>query len=424
MATKTIILTQYGTWNLPSDWNDADNSIEMYGSGNDGHTTGSTTQSGTGGGGGGYVKAVNVPLKSLDLSGYVTSKAFNTTGTTGGLWSGDIGSGTISTLVKGGGGYSGATGGTGGSPRCQINGVNYATIAYSGGNGANGRVSSSGAGGGGGGGAGPNGAGGNGASNTLTSIGSGGGGSNGGGNGSGQTGGSYGGYGYIGGDGGAASRNGQPGNSSAINQSISVLGTTAYVNHSLTTNASYDYIQWSLYGGGTTTNSVAANQVINLYYTISLTQSTYVFWDMSVFSEAGYDFGYLIIDGTQLVKISGVSVSNSSNTTLSAGTHILNFRYTKDGSKTVSNDIVAGSIYFPAGSIGFTGISLAGSGGGGSGDGTNTPLGGVGGSYGGGGGGSGSSTSSYGGAGGSGLIIIQYTPVVPVVTNGNFFTFF
>ena len=109
-----IILSGSGTWNLPSNWNDADNTIEMYGSGANGETTTSTARSGYGGGGGGYVKAVNVPLKnyeSIATGGQYFAKTYSTTGYNGGLWNGVVSTidgfvGTQGPLVHGGGGYA------------------------------------------------------------------------------------------------------------------------------------------------------------------------------------------------------------------------------------------------------------------------------------------------------------------------------
>jgi hypothetical protein len=175
-----IILTGSGTFNLPADWNDADNVIEAYGGGANGQTSGSTSFSGNGGAGGGYVKAVNVPLKASDLAGYVTSKGYSGND---GLWFGIIdydaeGAPVYDTLIQGGA----AIGQTPGTPRGKINAVNYATILNNGGASGSGRFSTTAAGGGGGGAGGPNGVGGVGGTNTSTlgTIGRGGGGGNGG----------------------------------------------------------------------------------------------------------------------------------------------------------------------------------------------------------------------------------------------------
>jgi hypothetical protein len=188
---KTVTLTNSGTWNLPADWNDADNVIEVYGGGGNGATSGSTSQSGGGGGGGGYVRATNVPLKASDLAGYVTAKTYDSSG----LWQGfqrndsDTGDPLYGYLVWGQRGQN-ASGifpfNYLSPPQAYINNVNYATIAYFGGSGGVGRLSSTAAGGGGGGAAGPNGQGGAGGGNTSTlgTTGRGGGGGNGGGAGS------------------------------------------------------------------------------------------------------------------------------------------------------------------------------------------------------------------------------------------------
>jgi hypothetical protein len=199
---KTVFLEGSGTWNLPEDWNDADNTIEVYGPGGNGATSANTSFSGGGGGGGAYVKALNVPLKAIDLLGtVVTAKTYDLTVgilNGAGLWQGFQGEFDsvfeYGTLIQGGGGTSGSgtTGGSGGFPRASINNVNYWVQSpffgsFKGGNGGSGRASSTAAGGGGGGAAGFDGVGGNGGTNTTTlnTTGRGGGGGNGGGAGSG-----------------------------------------------------------------------------------------------------------------------------------------------------------------------------------------------------------------------------------------------
>jgi hypothetical protein len=174
-----IILTGSGTWNLPSDWNDASNTIEVYGSGASGAAVGAGSGGG-GGGGGGYVKAVNVPLQALSaISGVVTANTYSVVPNdvnNSGLWQGiqyydfDTGDPIYGTLIQGGGGTpaSGITAGLGGFARAQINGTVYATINFNGGSGGTGRATGTSAGAGGGGASGPDGAGGAGGSTTST----------------------------------------------------------------------------------------------------------------------------------------------------------------------------------------------------------------------------------------------------------------
>src|SRR6266849_3934125 len=53
--TTTIYLTSGSTWVVPSDWNSANNSVEVIGAGGGGKTgVGSRNGAGGGGGGGGY----------------------------------------------------------------------------------------------------------------------------------------------------------------------------------------------------------------------------------------------------------------------------------------------------------------------------------------------------------------------------------
>jgi hypothetical protein len=184
---KTVTLTGNGTWDLPTDWNDANNIIEVYGAGGAGATSGSTSFSGGGGGGGGYTKGTNIPLKASNLAGYITSKTYNSDSlSTAYLWQtpGTSGSVIYAGFGTNASGISNGVGGSGGT--AVINSVSYTTTSFSGGNGGAGRTSSTAAGGGGGAAAGPNGAGGAGGSNTttLSTTGRGGGGADGGNNGS------------------------------------------------------------------------------------------------------------------------------------------------------------------------------------------------------------------------------------------------
>jgi hypothetical protein len=223
-----IILTGSGTFNLPSDWNDADNVIEMYGAGGNGATSGSASFSGGGGGGGGYVRAVNVPLKASDLVGYVTDKTYDAN-QFGGLWNGlqgdSEGSPIYGRLLAGGSGFSasGITGGGGNAASfCVINNISYATISRVSVAGGNGRASTIAAGGGGGGAGGPNGVGGAGGTNTATlgTIGRGGGGGNGGTAGSSIS--------ALGGTAGTGAGAGGTGGAANISGSAGGAGTSVY----------------------------------------------------------------------------------------------------------------------------------------------------------------------------------------------------
>jgi hypothetical protein len=72
----TVVLTGVGVWSLPADWNDAANTIEIYGAGGTG-ATGTAGRSGGGGGGGAYVKATNIPLRAAVNSGAITAQTYN-----------------------------------------------------------------------------------------------------------------------------------------------------------------------------------------------------------------------------------------------------------------------------------------------------------------------------------------------------------
>ena len=57
MTTYVIALTSGTSWTVPSDWNNANNSVECIGGGG-----GSGNQGGSGGGGGAYSKSSNLTL--------------------------------------------------------------------------------------------------------------------------------------------------------------------------------------------------------------------------------------------------------------------------------------------------------------------------------------------------------------------------
>lgn len=226
-------------WVLPADWNDAENTIEIYADGGAG-ATGLSTRSGGGGGGGGYVKATNMPLKAQIDAGNVFDLRYYSPGTYVNFAFGnfDYDSETFTPIVgiisgaqKGfnGIGVNGGAAGSGGY--AQINTESSTVTSYTngsgrnGGAGGNGRTATTAAGGGGGGAAGPNGNGGNGGTNTTTlgTTGRGGGGGNGGGAGS-----SVSALGGTAGTGAGAGGNGGAGGGTGANGSNGGAGTSIY----------------------------------------------------------------------------------------------------------------------------------------------------------------------------------------------------
>jgi hypothetical protein len=176
VGTTIIYLTSGSTWTVPSDWNNANNTIEAIGAGGTGPSGASPARGG--GGGGAYAKAVNVSLESLTQVQYQIGAGGGTagsgTGPTANTWFKDA-----STLVAAGG-ASGTTagGGAGGSAANSVG-----AVVFSGGNGGFHNSSGYNLGGGGGGAAGQNGAGGSGGNGVYNSYPGGGGGANGGANG-------------------------------------------------------------------------------------------------------------------------------------------------------------------------------------------------------------------------------------------------
>lgn len=171
-ATTIIITTAYtdscgaNCWTVPSNWNSANNTIEVVGPGGSGAT--SAAVAGGGGGGGAYAKVTNQTY----TPGGTVSFQIGTGGSATATWF--SASGTVN--AGAGGNATGLTHGNGGTVG--------AGTGSSGGNGGDGGNLAGAGGGGGGGAAGPNGAGHIGGSGIATgATGGGGGGGNGGGTG-------------------------------------------------------------------------------------------------------------------------------------------------------------------------------------------------------------------------------------------------
>ena len=171
-GSKIIYLTSGTSWTVPSDWNSANDSIEVIGGGGGGGYAGS------GGAGGDYCEILDFNA-SAGASIPITIGAGGSAGTSGSHTGGSGGTTTFNTssLVAPGGGGGGTAAGTPGA-----GGVG--TTCHLGGTGGTVSASGGGGGSGGGGAGGPNGVGGNGAAvGTWIDGGSGGGGGGGGSNG-------------------------------------------------------------------------------------------------------------------------------------------------------------------------------------------------------------------------------------------------
>jgi hypothetical protein len=209
-TTKVIYLTTGSSWTVPSDWNNANNSIEVIGGGGAGAQYGNRFYYGGGGGGGAYSNTTNLTLTaggsvSYQVGGVSGDTIFNGTGATCDATQ------TAEVCAKGGSSGSGTTAGPGGSAAAGVG-----TLKYSGGNGgAGGPTNFSQYSGGGGGAAGPNGNGIGGSSSSSTGGGgdAGYGGVGGGKSAAGGAGTEWGSYGSGGGGGGGDALNVTPGGS-------------------------------------------------------------------------------------------------------------------------------------------------------------------------------------------------------------------
>ena len=198
-ASTTIILsptilTSGTTWVVPSDWDNASNTIEVIGGGGGGEDNG---DSGGGGGGGGYSKSVNVTLTAGDVVSYQIGSGGATDTGADGADGGDTffcnATSNCATIAgsavlvgakggKGGGTVTADTGGVGGAAGSGI-AEGTGSTTYSGGNGGTGNGIAD-SGGGGGGAAGPRGNGQNGGNGYTVDTSGGGGGGGGAGGGS------------------------------------------------------------------------------------------------------------------------------------------------------------------------------------------------------------------------------------------------
>lgn len=190
-------ITSGSTWNVPSDWNDASNTIEAIGAGGDGAISTGSANAGGGGGGGEYRRAADVNLPEGGTVDINIPSGGDGSGADG-AWMKDTDGGGGTKVIEAmnganGSGISGGSGGTGGTG---------SDANYDGGTGGDTTDlnNTAGSGGGGGGSAGPSGAGKDGGTGTGSN-------SNGGGGGGGSNGGSStvgsGNSGTTGGDGGA-----------------------------------------------------------------------------------------------------------------------------------------------------------------------------------------------------------------------------
>lgn len=183
-ATKTVYLTANpGTgnqsWSVPSDWNNASNTIECIGAGGDGADSTASPGSlpGGGGGGGAYAKIANQTL-SGSITFAIGARATTTAGTNANLTYFNGATPSAATLkCDYGRKANGVTGGVGGTTANSTG-----TTKYAGGTGGTANGSVNRGGGGGGGAAGNIGAGKNGGAGSTAAqgVGGGGGGSNGG----------------------------------------------------------------------------------------------------------------------------------------------------------------------------------------------------------------------------------------------------
>jgi hypothetical protein len=112
-SLKRAILTSTQTWDKPSDWNDANNTIHAIGGGGAGGPS-----SGRGGGGGAYARVNNFTISGSTLSVTVGAAAAHN-GTAGDSFVGD------GTILRAKGGQGGNAGGAGGAASASIGSTKF-----------------------------------------------------------------------------------------------------------------------------------------------------------------------------------------------------------------------------------------------------------------------------------------------------------
>jgi hypothetical protein len=130
--TNIIILNSGTSWTVPSDWNSADNKIEVWGGGAGGHSNNNVSLAGAGGGGG-YSSITNLALTPSDSIGYVIGAGGvgetqpSPPGDGGGTWFNGTSLSACSVSANGGlAGTTSGTGGLGGSTTGVVGSTKYA----------------------------------------------------------------------------------------------------------------------------------------------------------------------------------------------------------------------------------------------------------------------------------------------------------
>lgn len=172
-----ISSTSTTTWTVPTDWNNANNSIEAIGGGGGGAASTGAPASATGGGGGAYAKVTNLPLTPgavISLSIAAATANVGGTGQVVGItgndtWFNGATFAASSVGAKGGSGGNATATGTAAAASGGVASASIGTTKYNGGNSGSVTTGTNANATGGGGGAGKNGAGSNGVSLTSTS---------------------------------------------------------------------------------------------------------------------------------------------------------------------------------------------------------------------------------------------------------------
>lgn len=152
MATFIFLTTgSNATFNVPADWNNFNNTIEVIGGGGGGSSSVLAGSTGAGGGGAAYAKITNLTLTPSGTATYTIGAGGGIATTGGDSWFNGTTLGGSSCGAKGGGGASGATFGAGGLASASIG-----TTKFDGGSGGV-QTNTFNGGSGGGGGAGPGG---------------------------------------------------------------------------------------------------------------------------------------------------------------------------------------------------------------------------------------------------------------------------
>lgn len=127
-------------------------------------------------------------------------------------------------------------------------------------------------------------------------------------------------------------------NKSIIGKSIRVTATQGIDNLNSTYYSSVQFVSTSTSFTNNITGTSEVTTRGSVVITYQVTGSIILNWTLNTSSEAGYDFGALTLNSTQLARIAGNPNSQSGNTLMAPGINTLTLTYSKDDSVDAGSD--------------------------------------------------------------------------------------